>query len=98
MSDGVRTFLEAQLSRFDAARSDITQHAARNGSMQNRVDTILAAHADQTIALEELVGKRTDADMAQAITDLQLSQVAMQASAQVISSLRESSLLYLLRN
>lgn len=97
MTDAVRTFLEAQLSRFDDARADITQQAARNGSMQNRVDTILAAHRDQTIALQELVGKRTDADMAQAITDLQLSQVAIQASAQVISSLRDSSLLNLLR-
>lgn len=97
MSEGVRLFLETQLGRLEASRSDITQHAARNGSMQNRVDTILGAHRDQTIALEELVGKRTDADMAQAITDLQLSQVAMQASAQVINSLRESSLLNLLR-
>ena len=31
---------------------------------------------------------RTDADMAKAVTDLQLSQVAIQASAQVISQLR----------
>ena len=43
------------------------------------------------------MAKRTDADMARAVTDLQLSQVAIQASAQVISQLRDVSLLNYLR-
>ena len=98
MSDDVRDFLEAQLARFDAAHDNLTQMAARNGSMQNRVDAILDSHETQTIALDELIGERTDADMAKAVTDLQMSQIAVQASAQVISTLRESSLLYLLRS
>lgn len=97
MTEPMRSFLEAQLVRFDTAHEDITGHAARNGSMQNRVDDILTSHKEQTIAIKELVGKRTDADMAKAVTDLQLSQIAVQASAQVISSLRDSSLLYLLK-
>lgn len=36
-------------------------------------------------------------DPAQAITDLQMAQVAIQASAQVVNSLRNTSLLDLLR-
>ena len=44
-------------------------------------------------SLDELVSNRTDADMAKAVTDLQLSQVAIQASAQVINQLRQVSLL-----
>lgn len=92
-TEAVREFLTAQLSRFDSARSAITDLAAQNGSAQNRVDSILTAQGAQQTALQELVGDRTDADLAQAITDLQLSQVAIQASAQVLNSLRQTSLL-----
>lgn len=96
LDDTRRAFLEARLAEFDAAREEVIQAGARNGSMQNRVDTILTAHDAQQTALEALVGDRTDADMAEAITDLQLSQVAIQASAQVLSQLRQVSLLNLL--
>ena len=53
----------------------------------------MKGHQSQLNSLDELVANRTDADMAVAITDLQLSQVAIQASAQVISQLRQVSLL-----
>jgi flagellar hook-associated protein 3 FlgL len=71
----------------------VTNLAARNGAVQNRVDNVLKAQQDQRDALEALVSERTDADLAQALTDLELSQVAMQASAQVINQLRQVSLL-----
>lgn len=92
-SEAVKTFLSDQLSRFDKAREDIVNLAARNGSMQNRVDGILKSQDEQKISLEDLLGKKTDADMAQALTDLELSQIAIQASAQVVSQLRQTSLL-----
>lgn len=91
-----RTFLEQQLTRFDAGRETVIEAGARTGSMQNRVDAILKSHEAQYNLLTELIGGRTDADMAQAVTDLQLSQVAIQASAQVISQLSQVSLLNLL--
>lgn len=97
LDDATRDFLTAQLSRLDAAREGVIDLAARNGSLQNRVDAVLKAQQDQSTALEALVSKRTDADLAQALTDLELSQVAMQASAQVINQLRQVSLLNLLR-
>jgi flagellar hook-associated protein 3 FlgL len=96
-TEAIKAFLTTQLSRFDAASTDVTNMAARNGSMQNRVDAILKSQGEQKTSLEELVSDKTDADMAQALTDLQLSQVAIQASAQVISQLRQSSLLDFLR-
>lgn len=96
-SDAAKAFLTAQLQRLDTARSDITDLQARNGSMQNRVDTVLKAQEAQQMSLEELLAGKTDVDMAQAITDLQLSQVAIQASAQVISQLTQVSLLNYLR-
>lgn len=96
-TDAVADFLTAQLSRLDAARSDVTDMAARNGSIQNRVDSMIASQETQVTTLESLLSNKTDADMAQALTDLQFSQVAIQATAQVISQLRETSLLNLLQ-
>lgn len=93
MSDVTRDFLTTQLQRFDTARVKITDMAARNGATQNRVDTILKSQEAQQTSLDQLLSTKTDADMAQAITDLQLSQVAIQASAQVINQLRQVSLL-----
>ena len=93
----VETFLKDVMSRLDAAYEGLTNHAARNGGIQNRVDQILKGQQDQLDALNELVGKRTDADMAKAITDLEAAQIAIQASAQVISGLRDTSLLNFLR-
>lgn len=93
MTDAARDFLTAQLKGLDDAREAITNLAARNGSMQNRVDAVLKAQTDQANALEAMVSERTDADLAEALTDLELSQVAMQASAQVINQLRQVSLL-----
>jgi len=61
------------------------------------VDSLLSAQQAQQTQLVELIGNRTDADMAQAVTDLNLSQIAIQASAQVINQLRDVSLLNLLR-
>lgn len=97
IGDAARDFLTDQLGRLRDAHINITDQAARSGSIQARVDSILSAHDDQRVALQELVGSRTDADMAQAVTDLQLSQISIQASAQVIAQLRGTSLLDLLR-
>ena len=96
-SDTTKAFLTEQLSKLDTVYTGITNLAARNGAMQNRVDDVLVAQGQQKASLEKLVGDKTDADMAQALTDLELSQIAIQASAQVISQLRDVSLLNFLR-
>jgi flagellar hook-associated protein 3 FlgL len=96
-TDAQKAFLTAQLSRLDAARNDTVDAASRNGSLQKRIDQMSTSHLAQITSLNELVSDRTDADLAQAVTDLQLSQIAVQASAQVVSQLREVSLLNYLR-
>lgn len=95
--DEAGAFLTAQLSRFDRAYEGVINAAALNGALQNRVDTAMAAQTAQMNALEEMIGKKTDADLASALTDLEMAQVAIQASAQVINGLRQTSLLDLLR-
>jgi flagellar hook-associated protein 3 FlgL len=97
LTDAQRTFLEGIAGSFQSAHADVTNAAARNGSLQTRVDTHVSSQKDQAGALEELIGKRTDVDMAEAITKLQQAQLSVQASAQVIGQLRGVSLLDILR-
>ncbi len=93
LTEPQKAFLTTQLGRLEQAGTAVVDKMARTGSLAKQVDSITEGHEAQKVALDELLGKRTDADMAEAITDLQLSQVAIQASAQVISQLRQVSLL-----
>lgn len=88
-----KAFLSTQLIRLEEAGTAVIDKMAKTGSLANQVENITKGHEAQKMALEELVSNRTDADMAKAITDLQLSQVAIEASAQMISQLRQVSLL-----
>lgn len=90
-------FLTELMGRLDQARESVTNQAASNGAMQNRVENILKAQDDQKIALEALLSKKTDVDMARALTELEMSQIAIQASARVVDQLRQTSLLDYLR-
>lgn len=92
-----KDFLTLQLRRLDTANTATVDVAARNGSLQKRIDQMGESHEAQKLSLNEMLSDRTDADLAQAVTDLQLSQVAVQASAQVVSQLRDVSLLNFLR-
>lgn len=93
LSEAQKTFLGAQLSRLEQATTNVIDKVAKTGSLAKQVESISAGHLAQKISLDELVSNRTDADMARAVTDLELSQIAIQASAQVIGQLRQVSLL-----
>ena len=96
-TEAQKIFLTAQLKRLDAASTATIDAAARNGSLQKRVEQITTSHQAQQLSLEKLVSSRTDVDPLKAVTELQLSQVAVQASAQVVAQLSEVSLLNYLR-
>ena len=96
LSAAQTTFLQGMLDDFDAAGVGLTDAAARNGLTQNRVDKTMATQTDRQSMLEGMVGGITDVDMAQAISRLQQAQTTVQASAQVFSTLSQSSLLNLL--
>ena len=93
VTEAQKTFLTAQLARLEQAATGVIDKTAKTGSIANQVENVTKGHEAQLASLDELVASRTDADMAVAITDLQLSQVAIQASAQVIAQLRQVSLL-----
>jgi len=93
LTEPQKTFLTTQLARLEQAATSVVDKMAKTGSLAKQVEGIGEGLEAQKGALDELVAGRTDADMAAAITDLQLSQVAIEASAQVISQLRQVSLL-----
>ena len=93
LNESQKAFLSAQLTRLEQASEGVVDKIAKTGSLAKQVESITTGHEAQRGALEELIAGRTDADLAEAITDLELSQVAIQASAQVISQLRQVSLL-----
>lgn len=93
LSETQKAFLSSQLSRLQTAGQGVIDKTATTGSLANQVESVAKSHTAQLESLSELVADRTDADMARAVTDLQLSQVAIEASAQVINQLRQVSLL-----
>lgn len=92
-----RTFLEGQLASWDQARRDVTTITARNGLIQQRLDDVKETLNDRQTSLQAMLGGITDVDMSEAITNLQAAQVSVQAAAQAMVSLQQSSLLNLLR-
>lgn len=91
------TFLQGMLDDFDAAGVSLTDATARNGLIQNRVDKTMDTQSDRAAMLEGMVSGVTDVDMAEAISRLEQARTTVQASAQVFSSLSQSSLLNLLK-
>ena len=88
-----KTFLTSQLTLLEQAGKAVTDKTAMTGIRANQIDKLIEGHKDQIASLDNLVSDRTDADMFKAVTDLQLAQTAIQASAQVINQLRQSTLL-----
>ncbi len=89
-------FLQGVLSTFNGAVTSANATVAQNGSLQAQVSDNITALTDQKTALTSVTGGITDADMAQVATNLTLAQTALQASAQVFSSLQNDSLLNVL--
>lgn len=92
-----KAFLEPLVARLTTAAAGVISAAARNGNLHTQVESVTANNRGQVQQLTQMVGKRTDADLAQAAIDIRLSEVAIQASAQVINGLRDVSLLNFLR-
>lgn len=87
------TFLQGMLSQFDTAWKGVNDQVAQNGVNQTQVDATLTSLKSRQTALTTALGGLTDVDQAQAATNLQLAQTALQASAQVFSTLKTVSLL-----
>lgn len=93
LTEAQKSFLTTKLGELADAGATFLTSVAQNGAIYQQVQAINENNAAQLSQLDELVGQRTDADLAQAAVDIKLSEVAIQASAQVINQLRNVSLL-----
>ncbi|RAK65571.1 flagellin [Phenylobacterium kunshanense] len=97
MTNAQRTFIEGQLASWEQIRSDVTIQAAQNGTNQKRLETIAEDLEIRQNSLAGMLGDITDADMAEAATQLQQAQFSVQSAAYVLQALQDSSLLNFLR-
>ena len=97
LTEDDRAFLGEALRTLAVGTEPVTAAIVRTGAAAKSVENAQKHLDDRSVALEGLLGERTEVDMAQALTELQHAQVAVQATAQVVSQLRGSSLLQLLK-
>jgi flagellar hook-associated protein 3 FlgL len=97
LTDTQVTFLKGLLPTFDAAYTSVIDLQGKNGVTQKRFESAQADLSNQADTLTTMVGGITDVDMADAVTRLESAKLAVQASAQVFSSLQASSLLNVLK-
>lgn len=93
LTDAQRTFLEGMVSQLDDAREAAVNAGARNGAVLKRLEGTKVDLSDRLDTMQGMIGNITDVDMADAISRLQNAQIAVQASAEVFNTLRQSSLL-----
>ena len=97
MTDAQKAFLTTQMGRFETAAKNMVDVQAINGGMQSRVERLVESQESRKISVDTILSGKTDANMAEAVVELEMAQVALQASAQVVSQLRQVSLLDYLR-
>ncbi|HWE45362.1 MAG TPA: flagellin [Caulobacteraceae bacterium] len=90
------TALQGVLSSFDGANTEVTNYQAENGALQQNVTNHITAQKAQSDSLTSLIGNQTNVDMATALTKLTQAQQSVQASAQVLASLQNDSLMNIL--
>lgn len=97
LTDTQVTFLKGLLPAFDNAYKGVIDIQGKNGVTQRRFEAAETDLSNQADTLTMMVGGITDVDMADAVTRLEAAKLAVQASAQVFSSLQASSLLNVLK-
>lgn len=97
MTAAQRTFLEGQLGPLGTVADNVIIQVARNGSQQKRLEGVTEDLVGRSNTLAGMIGNITDADVAQAVSELETAKISVQSATYVFQSLKESSLLSVLR-
>lgn len=90
-------FLEGKLAAFGTAHERLLDRGAENGLNQQRVEDATEAQSRRVTSLTGFIADVSEIDFAEATVRVQQAQLALQASAAAINSLKDSSLLNYLR-
>ena len=85
------TFLQGALSSFQTVGTQLTASQAQNGLVQQQVTSAQTDLTDQQTTMAGLIGNISSANMAQATTNLEQAQTAVQASSQAFLALQNST-------
>lgn len=86
-------FLKGKIVELGDAYEGLLGRVAQNGSMQERLDESTTTQRRRVGTLTAYIADISEVDQAEAISRLQQAEMAVQASAAALNSLRQSSLL-----
>jgi flagellar hook-associated protein 3 FlgL len=93
LTDPQRVFLEGLYTTLEGVGERATATTAQGGSVQKRVESAVVDQTNRQTTLKNMLGDLTEVDIGEAVSKLNQSQIAVQASAQVFLSLKDMSLL-----
>jgi flagellar hook-associated protein 3 FlgL len=93
LTSAQQTFLTNAVTQLDSVVSDATNTTAEGGNIQSAVKTALTTQTDRQTTLASVLDGITQANLADAASNLTQAQTAVQASAQVFTTLKGMSLL-----
>ena len=97
LRSGDQATISASITALDADRDRITTTQTEVGSRQNRVEAAIQAAGDNELALSSSLSAVENADLPKTVVDLQMQQVAYQASLGATARVMQPSLLDFLR-
>jgi len=93
LTQAQQDFLTQQLGPLTTVQTNLNNVVAQNGLAQAEVTNTQGSLTQQQTMIQGLIGTATQADLAQAATNLQQAQLSIQAAGQVFQALNASSLL-----
>lgn len=91
------TGIETAVGELESATHQLSQAQGRIGALGNRLDTTKSALETATLTIRQSLSQNEDADLAAAITQLSLQQVAIEAAGQAFRRIFDTSLLNVLK-
>ncbi len=91
LTSAQESFLQGALASFKTVGTQLTTAQAQNGLVQQQVTSAQTDLTDQQTTMAGLIGNISSANMAQATTNLEQAQTAVQASSQAFIALQNST-------
>lgn len=89
--------IDTAIGNLDQATSQISDAQGTVGALANRLEATGAALNTASVTIKQALSDKEDADLATAITQLSLQQVAVQATSQAFTKIFDTSLLNFLK-
>ena len=86
-------FLKGKVTEFNTAHENLLGRVAENGLMEQRVEDAREGQSKRATSIGIFIADTSEIDYAEAYSRLQQAELAVQASASALKSLKESSLL-----